>query len=856
MAPMTPEPHPPGRDADAGEVRWRQVRELFDGAADLAPGEREGFLIENVADEDLREEVRSLLAALEAEEEFLERPAVSDLLGDATDPGSSENLAGTKVGAYRLLRLVGSGGMGVVYEAERADRSYTQRVAVKLVRRGADSAEILQRFQRERQILARLDHPGISRLLDGGVTPDGQPYYVMEYVEGLPITQYCDRHETPLRERLSLFRAVCEAVHFAHRNLVVHRDLKPGNILITEDGRVKLLDFGIAKLLSAGPPSDQTLTQLGGRMLTPAYASPEQVQGELVTTASDVYSLGVVLYELLTGRKPYDVDTPSLAEAVQVVVAEEPTRPSAAVTDATRPQLGQGQRRRMRRTLEGELDNIALMALRKDPERRYQSVAQLSDDIHRYLSGLPVAAQRDTAAYRVKKFVQRHRAGAAATGVVLITLVGGLMATLTQARRADRARALAERRFEDVRGLANALLFEVHDAIVDLPGSTAARELLVTRGLEYLDRLAEDTRDDPSLRREVARAYLNLGLVQGVPTGASLGEASKAEVSFARALEIAGELVTASPGDDTARRTWALAHEKMGDVKAWRGAVGEGVGHARQALAQWSYFAESKPDDPRARLSAVISHVKLGDLLGNPNFPNLDDHDGAVAEYRYALAMLRAPLLAASEDPGVVRYRGLVHERLGAMERAAGAHRAALPYFDSALVIRRSQARGESTDALRDVAVTHHNICGIHLALDDHGAAARSCNEMMTLYLRLRTADPANAQSLRDLALGHEMLYRLAAARRSWRDAAARLGESLALREELLDRTPDDLVNRRDWARSLIRLCEARARGRLPTSEGADACERGRAALLDLRETGITTVEDEELIETAEALMP
>ncbi|MCG8468489.1 MAG: protein kinase [Gemmatimonadetes bacterium] len=830
-----------GGDAD-GE-RWRQLQALFDAAADLDPEARPEFLA-SIEDAALREQVLSLLEALDREGGELEVPAV-ERVDPSTATTLSENLAGSRIGSYRLLRLVGSGGMGVVYEAQRADEQYRQRVAIKLLRQGVDSRLTNERFRRERQILAALDHPGIARLLDGGATEDGRPYYVMEFIDGVPITEYCARARLGLRDRLRLFREVCAAVHFAHKNMVVHRDLKPGNVLVAGDGRVKLLDFGIAKLLSAGGRSEQTLTLYGGRMLTPAYASPEQVQGEPVTTASDVYSLGVLLYELLTGRKPFASDTASTEDLMADVLATEPTRPSDAVSEETIPQLGRADWRAIRRRLEGELDNIVLMALRKEPNQRYPSVSQLSDDVRRYLDRLPVLAQGDAAGYRARKFVARHRVGALAVGLVLVLLVGGFSATLVQARRAERARDLAEARFDDTRTLANALLFELHDVVADLPGSTLAREMLVSKGLEYLDALAAETDDDPALQAELAEAYFRLGMVLGTPSGASLGQVSQAEVSFGRSLDIAQRLVDQGHTEGGAHRSLALAHEKLGDVLAFRGALDEGIDHARRALGLWSLFAQSSPEDERARLSAVISHVKLGDLLGNPTFVNAGDEAGAIGEYQYALNLLSSAPLAESDDAGVLRYRGLVHERLGGMMRGQERFEEALVSLERSLATRIELAADEGTELLRDVAVTYHQICGTHLSLGDLPSASQNCSAMLGLYQRLFDRDPANAQAGRDLALGHEMVARLHRAAGRVQVAGASLREAIAVRDALRTRAPDDLVNRRDRARALIRLCEL--------VDDSAACRLGLDELEALMESGVTTEQDEELKSVASA---
>ena len=431
----------------AGE-RWVRIKELFEAAVNLDPNQRTALLDEECGgDETLRGEIESLLKSDERTEDFIERPAFAiphDLFPDNVE----EPVVGREFGAYQVIREIGRGGLGAVYLAARADDEYRKQVAIKLVRRGLDTEDILRRFRNERQILAQLDHPNIARLIDGGTTGDGLPYFVMEYVNGEPINAYCDANALPTTERLKLFRKVCAAVTYAHQNLVIHRDLKPSNILVTQEGEPKLLDFGIATLLSTG---DELFTQTipALRVMTPEYASPEQVKGEKIMTTSDVYSLGVLLYELLTGQRPYRLKTRTPEEIARAISEQEPERPSTAVSqrpDRNSPRSGPSRTGPLRnpKSLRGDLDNIVLMAMRKEPARRYTSVGQFSEDIRRHLEGLPVRARKDTVTYRASKFVNRHRIGVAAAALVLLSLVGGIVTTLRQAQTAERAKVKAE----------------------------------------------------------------------------------------------------------------------------------------------------------------------------------------------------------------------------------------------------------------------------------------------------------------------------------------------------------------------------------------------------------------------------
>ena len=422
--------------------KWEQVKELFALALEQEPAERSRFLRQACAGDDrLRVEVESLLSSFDGADTFLEDCPAADLLTK-----QSRAIAGKKIGAYRIVREIGRGGMAVVYLGERDDQSYRKQVAIKMVKPGIDTEQILQRFRNERQTLAALDHSNIVKLLDGGSTEDGLPYLVMEYVEGLPIDQYCDLHTLSIDERLPLFRQVCSAVQYAHENLVIHRDLKPGNILIAKGGVPRLLDFGIAKLLNPGLTQVPLATRTGWRPMTPEYASPEQIRGRAITTAADVYSLGALLFELLTGHRPYRAAVgQSLLEMERLVCETEPEKPSVAVSrmeektsadgaapTVVTPELVSTQRGsrppELRRRLRGDLDTIVMKAIRKEPERRYSSVEEFSKDIERYLAGMPVLARKSTIAYRGGRFLRRHKESLA-TALTLLILVATLVGT-------------------------------------------------------------------------------------------------------------------------------------------------------------------------------------------------------------------------------------------------------------------------------------------------------------------------------------------------------------------------------------------------------------------------------------------
>src|SRR6266853_795830 len=410
--------------------RWLHIEEIVQSAIDCAVPDRSALLDSACGnDTELRREVESLLA-LHKDSGFTRSSALEDGI-KVLEQLNGRVYEGRRIGTYRVLREIGRGGMGTVYLAARADDAFQKLVAIKIIRRGLDTDDIIQRFRSERQILAMLDHPNIARLLDGGSTDEGLPYFVMEHIEGEPIDLYCDRLKVTITERLKLFQGICAALRYAHQNLVIHRDIKPGNVLVTKEGVPRLLDFGIAKLLAPGTSvGERTLT--GPRPLTPEYASPEQIRGETITTSSDVYSLGVLLYGLLTGKKPYRLASRTPAEMERAICAE-PERPSVAV--------GSMPGRRLR----GDLDNIVLMAMRQEPQRRYASVEQFSEDIRRHLEGLPVIARPDTAGYRAAKFIARHKAGVAAAALLVLTLMAGVVATAWQARVARLETTKAQR---------------------------------------------------------------------------------------------------------------------------------------------------------------------------------------------------------------------------------------------------------------------------------------------------------------------------------------------------------------------------------------------------------------------------
>ncbi|MEO8451737.1 MAG: serine/threonine-protein kinase [Gemmatimonadota bacterium] len=603
--------------------RWRVVKGLFDQVVDLPLDERNARLAELAfGDADLRMEVESLLAALSAEQDRFERPAALKLAsGDYLHGSPGPSMVGRRVGTYLITREIGRGGMGAVYEAHRADDHFQKRVAIKMVPIGRDTELILRRFRYERQILARLEHRNIAVLLDGGVTEEGQPFFAMEYVEGRPIDAYCAERRLSLRGRLQLFRQVAGAVQYAHQNLVVHRDIKPSNILVTGDGTVKLLDFGIAKLLRPDEEDELSLTQGGQVPLTTAYASPEQIRAEAVTTATDIYSLGVVLYELLAGRPPFPISSAPLPVVRRRICEEAPLPPSQVVTTETAISSDAGTTRRLQRTLAGELDNIVLMALRKEAERRYPSVEQFSEDILRYLAGLPVQAQPDSFGYRSRKFLVRNRVTVTAGVLVLVSLVGGLVATAWEARvaRHHEAAAAAEA------ARAREVLTFIEQTFRAADPRESGRDVRVVDVLARArDRAGRELAGQPEVKAGVllaiARTYLGLGL-------------------YAEADSVLTEVVALWRGIPTGRAKLAEALNDLGQVHLMTYDIGPAERSIKEALA----IRRADPATPPGDLAASLS--TLGELLLEQGDPA-----GAAGAAREALGLRRRALGDTAND--------------------------------------------------------------------------------------------------------------------------------------------------------------------------------------------------------------
>ncbi|HWC98194.1 MAG TPA: protein kinase [Candidatus Sulfopaludibacter sp.] len=652
----------------APEIRPQTAEEIFLAAASLPDASRAGFLNQACGDNrGLREDVESMLA--------FDCSASRDLGAMIGKAAASlvhvESHIGRRFGPYIATSLLGTGGMGAVYLAVRADDQIQKQVAIKLMKGGADSASLVERFRYERQILSTLDHPYIAKLLDAGTTESGLPYFVMEHIQGLPIDRYCDESKLSVEDRCELFRKVCEAVAYAHRNLVIHRDLKPSNILVTADGTPKLLDFGIAKILTPGAVTQTIVGDTGAMLaLTPDYASPEQVRGEAVNTSTDVYSLGAVLFELLTGAKPHGITTYTPLEIERSVCEREVRKPSEVAADGVRQELT------------GDLDTIVLMAVRKEPQRRYQSVEQLSEDLRRYAAGLPVMAQDDKLAYRMGKFWRRHRLGVIAAALAAAGLIGGAAAASWEARRAHIQQRLAEQRLSQIAALANTTLIDIHVELERLQGATDARKKMVEATLVYLDSLSRSSGGDSGILDVLASAYMRMGDVQGLPDHPNLGDTKGAEASYRKALSVAQQGLALHPGQVALLGSVVDIEERLGSIYTQMGQTAAGLEHERAALAAAEKRVKLDPKSLESQNLLGSAHLEVAYRLATSK------PDEALVQAQAALAICQPLAAAHPEDPLLSERISDIHSMLGRVYYQTGQMEQALEEYKQSAALR------------------------------------------------------------------------------------------------------------------------------------------------------------------------
>lgn len=742
---------------------WQKVKNLFEQVCELPSSEREKFILtETNGDEELRREIESLLKYHDEAEDFIEESAF-DVATQVLSESDENSLIDKKIGDYRIVRELGRGGMGAVFLAKRADGMFEQKVALKIIKRGMDSETIVERFLIERQILASLEHPHIARLIDGGISETGLPYFVMEYVEGKRIDDYCKEETLSISERLKLFQKVCEAVSYAHRNLIVHRDLKPSNILITKEGTPKLLDFGIAKLLSepsvlAGQFAlAQTETNL--QIFTPEYASPEQVRGERITTSSDVYSLGILLYELLTDDFPYHFKSKTPLEIASVVCNSEPIKPSSVVsgqwsvvsnTNEEDPRLTNFERKinpksqiLNPKSIRGDLDNIVLMALRKELERRYQSVAEFSEDIERFLKGLPIKAQANTFIYLATKFAKRNFIPVSLVFVAILGLSIGLVTALWQMQIANNERGKAEKRFNDVRRLANSVVFDYHDSIAKFAGTTAVRERLVKDALEYLDNLNNEAENDKDLQRELASAYLKIGDVQGNPNNANLGKTKDALTSYQKAFALRGKLFRVNPNDEQIQAELAEIHEKLSDILKITDQIKTAFSYLKSAQTMRENLPPSR--------ALAFNYLKISSLLGDETASNLGETTSSLEFAENAISTLKN-LSSNDENQSALVECYLIKANLlfsiGKVEEALSISRQAMDLQETL-----ASAEPNNSSKQKTLANTYNRVADMLFEFDKFDEALLLVKKAIEISEKRAAADTNDFEARHDLAI-------------------------------------------------------------------------------------------------------
>jgi len=706
---------------------WKTLEHFYHAALEREPDRRAAFLQEACPDLAVRRQVESLLGYGQQGDELLERPP---LAGDPPPPPSA--WIGCRVGHYRLIAEIGHGGMGRVFRAERDDDQFRKQVAVKIIGAGAISPEMLRRFLDERQMLATLDHPNIARLLDGGITDDGMPYMVMDYVAGRPITEHCSQAALEVRERLELFRVVSLAVHYAHQHLIVHRDLKPGNILVTPEGSPVLLDFGIARMLDPLTARAEA-TMAAFHPMTPDYASPEQLRGAALTTATDVYSLGVILYQMLTGVLPYDLARGTLEEAVRTVNETDPVKPS-------------DHREAGLRRFE-DLDFIVLKAMRKPPQERYASVQELADDVQRCLDGRPVLAQQGTWRYAARKWVARHKLAMAVAAAALVLSVAGVGAVAWEAHIANLERARAQNRFDELRGLARSVIFELHDEIATLPGSTPVRRKLVTRALTYLDSLARGSAGDPGLQAELAQGYERLGNVLGKPSASNLGDLAGAIASYRKGLDVTQAALARNPLRDDVLRSEGLLYQDLAEVEFVSGKRAEARDAAERGLKIMQARSERASSDRNRRTDLATAFLEMFLITRADNPLNARKY------LNQAMALYQANLTDQPDDDGALNRLALAYRYQASLETGE----AALAYDQRSLELdeRRAASNPSNAVARLDVSVDLSEIALVYGRIGQPAQALKYARRALLIRQELAAADPKNVLARRRLGYSH-----------------------------------------------------------------------------------------------------
>jgi tetratricopeptide (TPR) repeat protein len=712
-----------------------EIANIFGEAVDLPPSSRHALIDERCGTrDDWREEIASLLAAHDRVEFFLEPRHAAPIVPALAMP--------TSVGAWRVLNKIGSGGMGDVYLAERADGSFEGRAAIKFTRAHLPGVDAVRRFRAERQALASLRHANIVTLLDGGSTPDGQGYLVMEYVEGDDLVSHCERRALSLEARLALMRQVCTAAQYAHQRAIVHRDLKPGNILVTEDGVPKILDFGLAKLLEVSVDGGDVTSPAAPAPLTLNYASPEQLRGLPVTTACDVYSLGVLLYEVLSGRRPYNTTGETLDVVFKMVIETEPLRPSAAPPGATRPYPPS--------RLRGDLDAIVSKAMRKEPEHRYGSAGELGDDLGRVIAREPVLARAPSMGYVLRRVAARHRLAVGVAAAALLAIVAALGLAVWQQQVAVAAQQQADRRFREVRQLANALIFKLHDSVAKLPGSTPVRREIVDVALGYLERLEREAGDDESLQVELAGAYQQIGAILGDPQFPNLGDRAGAITQVTKARDLMRPLA------NTAAPTAAVLAAII-EADRFLARVSEDQAERLRYSEEAVRYSEKAVERSLPRSKDMLARALFA-LSGNIQPP-----PAKVPYWERTGRLFEELLTETPDDPIRQRNVALVGRNLGGLLSSLGRHEEARPHLERALSLnqRRLAASPGNRSAKLDTAIDYSQLASLVERLGDQAQALVLLRKSAAIRQELAESDPDDVLTRGLLGLVREHLAEL-----------------------------------------------------------------------------------------------